>query len=227
MSIKPILFNTEMVRAELDGRKTSTRRVVKGAKAQWCFLGLDDNATITKVRANGKEYPIEVEGLWATFDGQDSYPDYPMIKSPYEPGDILWVRETWYCENHMYQNNEGDALYRYVYRASSPEYPVNVGVGEHGWKPSIHMPREAARLWLRVENVRVERLQEISADQCYSEGVEKEAGEVGAEFTRGIFSGIWDSTIKKADLPLYGWAANPWVWVFEFERCEKPQEDKQ
>ena len=219
MSIKPILFNSEEVRATLDRRKTCTRRPIKPRYR-------DDEAGFQILTTKSGEFlrveKVDEDECGIFSDGTERY-----VLPPYEPGDILWVRETWYYENHMYQNNEGDALYRYVYRASSPEYPVNVGVGEHGWKPSIHMPREAARLWLRVENVRVERLQEISADQCYSEGVEKEAGEVGAEFTRGIFSGIWDSTIKKADLPLYGWAANPWVWVFEFERCEKPQEDKQ
>lgn len=178
MSIKPILFNTEMVRAILDGRKTCTRRVVKGAEAQWCFLGLDDNATMIKTRANGEEYPIEVEGLWATFDGQDRYPDYPMIKSPYEPGDILWVR---------------------------------------------------------VKNVQVERLQSIDCAEALAEGCDgrcecPSSGAPGSlscitrDFSIEKFEAVWDSTIKKQTRPLYGWAANPWVWVIEFERCEKPKE---
>ena len=82
------------------------------------------------------------------------------------------------------------------------------------WHPSIHMPKEAARLFLRATGVRVERLQDIDDDGVVAEGLK-----IG-----DAFDVLWDSTIKPADLPLYGWDANPWVWVIEFERCEKPTE---
>ena len=224
-SMKPILFNTEMVRAILVGRKTVTRRVVKGAKPDWVLDHIGDHEAMTKVRADGEEYPVDVPGLWATFD-QDGLPEYPMVKAPCQPGDILWVRETWYYESHMEDMTDGEPdlpsggySHRYIYKADSPDYPVNVGVGAHGWRPSIHMPREAARLFLMVTGVRVERLQDITPNDCVLEGVEREAlATVGGEFARGIFNDVWDSTIKPENLPCYGWEASPWVWVIEFER---------
>ena len=92
------------------------------------------------------------------------------------------------------------------------------------WHPSIHMPKEAARIWLKVTDVRVERLQEITSEQICREGVEVEYPHVlNGEEKRYAFSRLWDSTIKKSDLDRYGWNASPWVWVIEFERCEKPE----
>ena len=95
------------------------------------------------------------------------------------------------------------------------------------WKPSIHMPKEAARIWLKVTNVRVERLREISAESALAEGADKYIhtnGGLDENMTITSFIGIWNSTIKKADLDRYGWDANPYVWTIEFERCEKPEE---
>ena len=94
------------------------------------------------------------------------------------------------------------------------------------WRPSIHMPKEVARIFLRVTNVRVERLQAITADECPMEGVwPLYAGPIGEReaYYKGAFARLWDSTINPTDLPAYGWEANPWVWVIRFERCEKPQ----
>ena len=86
------------------------------------------------------------------------------------------------------------------------------------------MPKEAARIWLRVTNVMVERLQDITSEQIHKEGVEVEEPYVlNGEEKRYAFSRLWDSTIKKSDLDRYGWNASPWVWVIEFERCEKPE----
>ena len=93
------------------------------------------------------------------------------------------------------------------------------------WHPSIHMPKEAARIWLKVTDVRVERLQDITSEQICKEGVEVEEPHVlNGEEKRYAFSSLWNSTIKKSDLDRYGWDASPWVWVIEFERCEKPAE---
>ncbi len=89
------------------------------------------------------------------------------------------------------------------------------------WHPSIHMPKKAARIWLKVTDVRVERLQEIDTLGCQREGVDITRNGI---FKR--FSSLWESTIRKADIERYAWAANPWVWVIEFERCGRPERDE-
>lgn len=196
--MKPILFNTEMVRAILDGRKTVTRRVVKPQPILYGVL----------------------EPCW----------NWHGIKAPYEVGDILYVRETWYYESHMEDvvTVKPDLLSgrysdRYIFKADCPEYPVNVGAGQHGWRPSIHMPREAARIFLRVKNVRVERLQDIRRDEAVREGASPACAV-------GNFKAIWDSTIPKHPNKFkrypYYWNDNPWVWVIEFERISKDCLDK-
>ena len=123
------------------------------------------------------------------------------------------MRETWYYESHMEECHD---IRRYVYREASPDYPVNVGVGNHGWQPSIFMSKEAARIFLRVTDVRVERLQDITFDGCISEGIIEQHG-MRSELRNWYFE-LWDSAIKKSDINKYGWNANPFVWVYEFER---------
>lgn len=191
--VLPILFNTGMVQEILDGRKTATRRIAKGAK-----------------------------------------------QSPYQPGDILYVRETWGWKpcwdcgmdaeedyNGCYQE-DAEKVYNkkkrewgcYCYKASMED-------GEElyvdAWHPSIHMQKEAARIWLKVTNVRAERLQDIDDKGAYAEG----AGEKYAIYQIGgrvcEFVKLWNSTVDKRKLDTYGWNANPWIWVIEFKRCEKPQ----
>ena len=168
------------------------------------------------------------------------YPLEPERRSPYQPGDILYVRETW--ERFECWNCEGDERGNcpkepkksvldktygcYMYRATDEIS------GDAKWHPSIHMPKEAARIWLKVTNVRVERLQDITEDGAEAEGAIDNRGfihspenEYDRIYTaREHFIEIWDRTIKKSDLDIYGWDANPWVWVIEFERCEKPKE---
>ena len=185
MAIKPILFNTEMVRAILSGRKTCTRRLVKPS----AMLGLRD------------EYRAHLEG----------YTDEEIVNlsgKPYYPGDILYVRETWF-----------EYAGQYVYKATAAQPELWNGM----WRPSIHMPKEAARIFLRVTDVRAERLQSITEVDAQKEGAEMHqiAREIWSYRTG--FKKIWDSTVKSADLSRYGWDANPWVWVIEFERCEKPE----
>ena len=175
-----------------------------------------------------------------------------------QPGDILWVREKW---QHVYNFDDGDQLIegtgRYVYYADNPmpfDYWVDPDTGEHKeqmpWKPSIHMPKEAARLFLRVKDVRVELLRNVFfTDGAAILEVQKEGVDIGEtcraciehygcpccidadddtecvelDNPRYVFSKLWDSTIKPADLPRHGWIANPWVWVITFERCPKPE----
>jgi hypothetical protein len=144
-----------------------------------------------------------------------------FVKCPWQPGDRLWVRETWYYEEHMHEltNGEpdlpnGEYSHRYIYRASSPDYPVDVGVGSHGWKPSIFMPKVATRIWLEVVNVRVERLQDITYDDCLSEGMWNYGTDVD---TLAAYQDLWQKLNAKRG---YGWGINPWVWVIEFKRLE-------
>lgn len=201
--MKPILFNTEMVRAILDGRKTVTRRVA--------FRQNDLREFRTK------EFP---EGWWFRGRVYKAWDDvlYDLKKSKYscrfKLGDILYVRETW----AVWSRAEGTAP-EIHYKADGESLQ---GVK---WRPSIHMPREAARLFLRVKSVKVERLQEISGQGLIEEGLfsieEFRVGMIRDKFSE--FEQLWDSTIKKTDIPIYGWNANPWVWVIEFERISREE----
>ena len=204
MAIKPILFNTEMVRAIMDGRKSCTRRLVKflsGENPRWTGY-IKDGLMLY----NGKNEPC-------------------IRKAPYQPGDILYVRETWH--KYIKRVGEGKSCHLaefYGYKASI----ANSEDADEPWKPSIHMPKEAARIWLKVTNVRLERLQDITEDGAEAEGAIDNRGfihspenEYDRIYTaREHFIEIWDRTIKKSDLDIYGWDANPWVWVIEFERFE-------
>ena len=180
MNEKPILFNTEMVRAILDGKKTQTRRLVKNLPLEEPYATVDE------------------DGLWISDEDGDWYRAEAF--SPIKSGDILWVRETWMEENE-YAGLSDRTMY--FYKASDPER-------KGCWRPSIHMPKEAARIWLLVTDVRPERLKNISATDAMEEG-----------FTDwNDFVRVWNSTIKKSDLRTYGWDANPWVWVIEFTRID-------
>lgn len=197
-----------MVRANLDGRKSCTRRLVKGF--------VPDDAIWGYTAFTPKGY-ISCRGTFADGYGEK------FFKLPYQIGDILYVRETW-----------SKGLERYIYRADysdTEKFYRNGKEIEIKWKPSIHMPKEAARIWLKVTDVRVERLQEITEDGAKAEGANFKNGKnVGFEEKMNRtaierFAEIWNSTIKKADLDRYGWDASPWVWVIEFEQCEKPEEN--
>ena len=202
MAIKPILFNTEMVRAILDGRKTCTRRICKDAN-EYTVPDMDfynaDRRTYAVHNFVDKEHTEQLSTAERT--------------CPICTGDILYVRETW---------KEAPKGYYYY-----EDWQRNDIADITKWKPSIHMPKEAARIWLKVMNVRVERLQEISAESALAEGADKYIhtnGGLDENMTITSFIGIWNSTIKKSDLDRYGWDANPYVWVISFERCEKPTE---
>lgn len=214
MAIKPILFNTKMVRAILEGKKTCTRRLVK-----------HDVESILNSPYHKKHPEVEDRQIISK-----------LCQPPYQPGDIMYVRETWQYLYELDGNEqiiEGTGKYYY---AATDTIPFDTYVDASGvthervpWHPSIHMPKEAARIWLKVTDVRVERLQEISEDGAKAEGANFKNGKnVGFEEKMNRtaierFTEIWNSTIKKSDLDRYGWDANPWVWVIEFERCEKPQ----
>lgn len=192
--MKPILFNSEMVQAILDGRKCCTRRVVKFPVNRYTNnVPLADKIVLQELRcdkANFLEEPFFSFGM----------------NLPYQPGDIIYVRETWKKAPNGY----------YYYE----DWQRNDIADVTKWKPSIHMPKEAARIWLKVTNVRVERLQDMTDDDAEAEGC--------FDYTSTAlgFPDVWDSTIKKSDLDRYGWDANPWVWVIEFERCDKLESEE-
>ena len=199
MRVLPILFNTEMVRAILDGRKSCTRRLVRKS-IENKYQEYDE--WVSAVIIPGSTYLREKE----------FYEKYP----PYQLGDILYVRETW-CGLPVNEAGHFRGHPIYYYRADGDLRPEGWG---GAWNPSIHMPKEAARIWLRVTNVRVERLQDIGYMDCIHEGTPYK--QIERDIIKG-FLNLWDSTIKKSDLDRYGWYANPFVWVIEFERCEKPE----
>lgn len=204
MAIKPILFNTEMVRAILDGRKSCTRRICKDAN-EYTVPDMDF------YNADRRTYAVH------------NYADREQTEQlsvserncPICPGDILYVRETFIQI----------AAHTFWYKAYGKSWMLK----DLRWHPSIHMPKEAARIWLKVTDVRVERLQDITENGIKNEGIRLKQKDCVSKFDYiselyFLFSRLWDSTIKKSDLDRYGWDANPYVWVIEFERCEKPKE---
>jgi hypothetical protein len=210
MAIKPILFNTEMVRAILAGRKSCTRRICKDAN-EYTVPDMEfynaDKRTYAVHNFADKEQMEQLSTAERT--------------CPICTGDILYVRETW---------KEAPKGY-YYYEDWQKDDIADVTK----WKPSIHMPKEAARIWLKVTDVRVERLQEITDEQAKREGIQYDECPTGFTWKQetdmhncyttpiGAMQALWNSTIKKSDLDRYGWDASPWVWVIEFERCEKPE----
>ncbi len=226
MAIKPILFNTEMVRAILDGRKSCTRRICKDAN-EYTVPDMDF------YNADMRTYAVH------NFADKEQMEQLSTVERtcPICPGDILYVRETWGISN---LDDERKMAY-IVYRASEEQENEgcrevhlpdekfekmyeSMAESEPEWHPSIHMPKEAARIWLKVTDVRVERLQDITADSIRNEGLSSLAVHCGdMEIALKEWENLWNSTIKKSDIDSYGWGANPWVWVIEFERCEKPE----
>ena len=231
--MKPILFSSSMVRAILEGRKAVTRRV------------------ITVPWHKGKRC-LPYEPWYVEEDGkllyQNEYGEYRPIEAiaPYRPGDVLWVRETWFPdppdngEWDFYMFTDGEIInlnaipeeYRnpkhVIYRASWNS-PFT------GWRPSIHMPRWASRISLSVLSVRAGRLQEITEEEAIKEGIQRTDAEgmkdwpwLGADHpikgtpkvfasAKQAFESLWDS-INGKRCP---WASNPWVWVIEFDVVPK------
>lgn len=268
MRMLPILFNTDMVRAILDERKSATRRVVKPQPPETANLQ-------------------STNGRWAWSFWKDS--DKHWMKVTYQPGDILYARETWgtaFAYGAAIAAN-GGKVGAYVYKADGGDLAPTIS-GK--WSPSIHMPREAARIWLRVTGVRAERIQDITVDGVLREGTpdvepppicRKEIS-YPESFPKGFdewdearqeewiqstararyigwcdyadrlikkFAEIWNKcyaspqSVKENGIIVryesYPWEdiqetrtyrglpwlviGNPWVWVIEFERCEKPE----
>ena len=233
--MKPILFNEDMVRALLSGQKTVTRRVVRDAPA------FED------------AYPYDSWfGEW-WFIRKSNSRCY-RVRNPYKKGDILYVRETFAkISDWTAADPETGLPDVYIYKADweGQEHPK--------WRPSIHMPKEAARIFLRVTGVRVERLRDKTEEQAMAEGAkytdfgmytpswrasldggktwhranpqhhpgyhfkDVDRPDQCFEFARIAFANYWGKTIKAADRAKFGWDANPWVHVIEFERISKEE----
>ncbi|WP_418186756.1 hypothetical protein [Aliarcobacter lanthieri] len=221
---KPIIFNTEMVKAILEERKKQTRRICnipKGfnIKAQ----GIDSGNAYGKNRA-----------FIALFEDKDGFTE--TIKSKYKVGDILYVKETFAIDNPPNINNTDDVLDNIIYKVDNTHL-------NYKWKPSVHMPKKYARIFLKVTNVKVERLQDISDEDCIREGIISEQSgsdsyvtyygkpdwenytNIFTDYTRDgelisleklAFKSLWNSTAKDG----YKWEDNPYVFVYEFERVE-------
>ncbi|MEG0595088.1 MAG: hypothetical protein RR514_07705 [Christensenella sp.] len=203
---KPILFNTEMVKAILKGKKSCTRRVLKPQiPNNLVEIHLVDPIGNLMFKTSDR-----LLGGWQN------------RQAPYQVDNYLYVRETW-------SDPSGEG-YPYWYKADFPLHraadeveiriPVDLVANDYIWSPSIHMPKTAARLFLRVTDVRVERLQDITIDGIEHEGIQLTYPPVNFISSEHLkqFIDLWDSTVKKQDIDRYGWKANPWVWVIEFER---------
>lgn len=239
MAIKPIIFNTDMVRAILDGRKTVTRRVVKPqplGRIAYCMAGHKHGSWSYPGPNTYKYWGDE----WKLLEGLSSEERNRHWTPPCHTDDILYVRETFAkigedVDIDWFENSEQLYNGMYIYKADG------IDLSDIGrWHPSIHMPTAAARIFLRVTDVHVELLHDMSDKEAEKEGIgnlfiedvafgNKDYGCVEYSDSKGFlglakeqFAYLWDSTIKKNDLPKYGWSANPWVWVIDFKRCEKP-----
>ena len=242
--MKPILFNAEMVEATLKGIKTATRRIVKPQPPENARLELVGD------RRHAMDLSIETPGP----------DDHRIYTPPYLPDDILYVRERWrvgawsgpgfplmafdYADGTcgpMVDLSDRDMFLRLVDQSREDarkansvfdgiDYVWDEGQAPTRWRPSIHMPKEAARIFLRVTDVRVERLQEITEEGAKAEGANNGIGVADKIRESAIqrFQKIWDSTIPRHPNKFkrypYRWSDNPWVWVIKFERCEKPED---
>jgi len=231
--MKPILFNTEMVRAILDGRKTCTRRLLQAQPPR--------NA----------EWVKRPDGYWmARAVSPKGITDLYSQKPRYSVGDILWVRETWKQFTSCPSGGGYHIIDGYLYKADEPQDTTGI-MTEDKWHPSIHMPKKAARIFLRVKDVRPEHLQDIDEEGVCNEGAEPliichfEHGVINPDGTLGDMcyntnecrpcpyisksygemfgERVWNLTLKPADRAIYGWKANPWVWVISFEQISKEE----
>lgn len=218
MRILPMLFNERMVKAILNGDKKQTRRVARP----------QPNETFDR--------------HWECFTADNG--EMVVLQPPCRIGDILYVRETWQVQSARRFDADARVCYLAGGSMTTIQFPgrkdqlhnraeydafISKWMKRDGWIPSIHMPKEAARIFLEVTEVRMELLQEIKNDECVFEGAvarpnyTKRHDLVLHDRYRREFAVLWDSTVDPAKRNIYGWDANPWVWVICFQRCLKPE----
>lgn len=219
MALKPILFKGEMVNAILAGRKTQTRRLMKvqpPANTDQIEYKIATTMSSTSAKDEGKHHWL---GIDRTLDYNVLDATQPYFNCPLSIGDILWVRETW-CDGYL--GTADPYLYRATYH----------GGADHKWKPSLFMPYVAARLFLKVTEVRVQQLNKISSFDAIAEGIQpipKFGPQSFADYSHKAipthyalspkysYKTLWEKINGKGS-----WEENPWVWVYEFERTDKP-----
>jgi len=231
--MKPIIFSTEMVKAILKEQKTQTRRVIKdGANRTPQNIGREKFYKMVNALNNKSFFGAGFYKDSDVFECKgEILTDAVYFKCPYKPGDVLYVKETWG------KDENGEYVYRTNYGTTENDsFPPSM----FKWKPSIHMPREAARIFLKVTNVRVERLQDITEEDAIAEGIswldeacysnngwtptlyDPDSG--GSPVFRDGFAALWDNLNAKRG---YSWESNPWVWVYEFERISKDEAESE
>lgn len=216
--MKPILFDTEMVRAILDGRKTTMRKVIKPQlDGLHTVIHYDYDENYCSVMCGGAN---TINSAMVLHDREE------RIEMPYAIGDILYVKEMW---QHLYMS---ERVYIYAADADGREKFASNWKGD--WKPAIHMPKKAARVFLRVTDMWIERLQDITETDARKEGFEP----VICDHPNGlpctdclntgylepamlVFIEEWDMSIPDNEKEIYGYNANPWIWVIKFEIVDK------
>lgn len=214
---RPILMHARSIKGILEGRKTQTRRIIKGFEVR----GPHAPGYMDFYRIGGPG-----PGWCGAFTPGESSGSSAAIHCPYgQPGDRLWVRETWaqpFAKMHPDSTGSGAGC---IYRADDDGIRINPGSMDGRWRSSIHMPRWASRLTLEITDVRVERVQEISAADIEAEGAMPGCGldmscdicqlsgteDCPTNATRCTFAGPWNDTNGKG-----AWERNDWVWVLSF-----------
>lgn len=193
----PILFSTPMVQAILEGRKTQTRRMLKPTPIE------NKSYHFEKLEKHGSKAYGMVPNKGVEIDNISTFPFNGIWFCPYEVGDVLWVRETW-------QIRDSRRPTEFFFKATNDMTCAP-------WKPSIHMPKQACRIFLKIKSIRVERLQDISEEDAIAEGAAQYEEETDWLTAKYGFQMIWE-TINGKD----SWNKNPFVWVYEFEQIEEP-----
>lgn len=223
--MKPMPFNADMTRAVLDDRKTETRRPVKPQPT-----GAHD------VFGPSEEDDGTFEFFCGGFDGSKFCDWITAVKMPCQPGDIMYVPEAWKCRFAMLDQDglgyeivfrDGKIIrFRFEDKKRARTWAKYARKNDNHWQSPYFMPKEAARIFLRVTDVRAERLQSMLPCDVQKEGCPYSFSgfdEEQAPDWFGWMKDVWDSTIKPSDRAIYSWVANPWVWVIKFERISKEE----
>lgn len=199
MSVKPILFGLKKVQAVKSGSKTAALLPIKPQPSYFynCVMG--------------EPLPVRPGHFGAVMPDKTEV----LVKPPFWPGDILWMKEAWAHPSDA-EIAAGADPGRFLYRADCPNQPCAWG----GWKPPVSMPPEAARIFLRVVDVKVKRLHDVTSFECIANGIPRQPAK---EDILKDFAAEWARSIKPADRASCSWGANPWIWVVSFKRIVREE----